>query len=357
MEHCWRHGRRRTADQHLVTCISLDDQGLQWALPQKLNAVGDGKYPLWGPTFLVDTQRGVLWLFYSQNTGPCRGGPLDFMPGGDIKGIRYSLHSHEWGQPQLILSQSADDGIPKVTANKAIELSTGEFVMPFWRENALVGDSKACKQLKGKPSAGVLVSEDRGATWKPFGSLTTKGSWLIENALVELPDGRLMMVFRTRIQRVYVSYSSDKGRSWGAAQPLANFPNPNSKTDLVRLQPNGELVLVYNDHLNPNKDPKLSRQGCTKCRTNLRVAISYDNGATWRALADLEDEVKPSLRIHYPTLQQYGCKLMVAYSVFHKFIDVSSPDFTSQGIKIRHIELDSKPIDEQVQADNNPHEL
>mmetsp|Transcript_21176 Transcript_21176/g.53284 ORF Transcript_21176/g.53284 Transcript_21176/m.53284 type:complete len:478 (-) Transcript_21176:103-1536(-) len=325
------------SDQHLVTCISLDDTGAHWALPQKLEAVGDGKLPLWGPTFLVDKQRAVLWLFYSQNAGSCRGGPMEFMPGGDIKGIRYNLHQHEWGQPQLILPQSSDGGIPKVTANKAIELSTGEMVMPFWRENALVGDSKPCKQLKGKPGAGVLISEDRGATWKPYGYLTTKGSWLIENALAELSDGRLMMVFRTRIAKIFVSYSEDKGRTWSAARPLASFPNPNSKVDLTRLEPHGELVLVYNDHVGPNKDMALQRQGCIKCRTHLRLAISYDDGVTWQPLASLEDVVKPTLRIHYPTLQQNGCMLMVAYSLFNKIPDAN--DDTEHGIKIKHVHL------------------
>lgn len=41
------------------------------------------------------------------------GRPL-ISPGGDIKGIRYSLHKQRWGQPQLLLSIDAGGGIPKV---------------------------------------------------------------------------------------------------------------------------------------------------------------------------------------------------------------------------------------------------
>lgn len=139
------------------------------------------------------------------------------------------------------------------------------------------------------PSRAPALTMCRGATWKAYGYLSTKGSWLIENALVELSDGRLMMVFRTRLQKIYVSYSHDKGRTWGTARSLSTFPNPNSKVliltlvcgvqyspildslwvctmsincmtcivvwkvDLTRLEPNGELVLVYNHHVNPNK--------------------------------------------------------------------------------------------------------
>jgi hypothetical protein len=56
-----------------------------------------------------------------------------------------------------------------------------------------------------------------------------KGSWLIENALVELGSGQLMMVFRTRVGRIFAMYSEDKGRTWSEASPLADLKNPNAK--------------------------------------------------------------------------------------------------------------------------------
>jgi len=264
---------------------------------------------------------------------------MNWAPGGDIKGVRYNLHTQQWGTPQLLLSVSEGGGIPKVTANKAIELSSGEFVLPFWRENALLGKNKACKQMTGKTSAGVLVSQDRGATWKAYGELTTKGSWLIENAVVELPDKRLMMVFRTRVQTIHVTYSTDRGRSWSPSGPLAKLKNPNSKVDMIRLHPGGQLVLAYNDHVAPNKDELLAASGCVKCRTNLKVAISHDDGSSWTNIALLEDELAPTLRIHYPTLQQVGCRVLVAYSQFHKVIEHSDPAFTRQGIKLARVDL------------------
>jgi hypothetical protein len=41
--------------------------------------------------------------------------------------------------------------------------------------------------------------------------------------------------------------------AWGDAGPFSLTLRIVWQTDLVRLQPHGELVLVYNDHLNPNK--------------------------------------------------------------------------------------------------------
>ena len=54
------------------------------------------------------------------------------------------------------------------------------------------------------------------------------------------------------------------------------------------------------------QDKALQRQGCTRCRTNLKVALSGDGGSTWRVVAELEDAVAPTLRFHYPTMQQAG---------------------------------------------------
>jgi hypothetical protein len=56
----------------------------------------------------------------------------------------------------------------------------------------------------------------------------------------------------------------------------------------------------------------------TKRREKLLVALSRDDGATWRPVARLDAEVPASLRaymmFHYPTMLQRGDTLFVAYS-------------------------------------------
>ena len=88
------------------------------------------------------------------------------------------------------------------------------------------------------------------------------------------------------------------------------------------------------------------REQCVKCRTKLRVALSLDGGGTWARAASVEEEVGASLRFHYPTLHQYGCQLLVAYS---KFWSKATPEFThsddfhNQGIKLARIDLGQWP--------------
>ena len=41
-----------------------------------------------------------------------------------------------WGPPRILYDMSKDAGIPKVVANKVVVLSSGEWVLPFWRQRS-----------------------------------------------------------------------------------------------------------------------------------------------------------------------------------------------------------------------------
>ena len=62
--------------------------------------------------------------------------PKLWVPGGDIKVITSvgSLENNAWSPARTVLSQSSDGGIPKVISNRVTVLSTGEWLLPFWRE-------------------------------------------------------------------------------------------------------------------------------------------------------------------------------------------------------------------------------
>jgi len=351
----WQAGKdfEGTKDQHFMTSYSLDTDGADWSSPTRLDVIGGKGFALWGPVLFADAVGQKMWLFYSENTGTCKGGPMDWMPGGDIKAITYDLSTNVWAEePMLLLPQDEDNGIPKVTANKPTELSTGEWLLPFWRERALVGKSAACEEeVQGAGSAGVLRSKDRGKTWEAHGYLTDGKTWLIENAVTEGAKGEALMVFRTQVGRIYQARSLDGGVEWGAAEPLENLPNPNSKVDLTRVEPGGELILVYNNHAKPRSKVKageahyldLVKHNCKRCRTFLTVAVSTDHGKHWKEVGSLESEVGETLRMHYPTLLQRGCDMLVAYSRFHKQTPPpDDPQFVEQGIKLARVHLCEK---------------
>ena len=97
----------------------------------------------------------------------------------------------------------------------------------------------------------------------------------IQPSLWRCTDGRLRMVVRTTraVGRVGLAESSDDGRTWSAVRPTS-LPHPNAGLDAVKLA-DGRVLLVYNH----------APQG----RTPLSLALSDDDGDTWRTRRALED--------------------------------------------------------------------
>ena len=96
---------------------------------------------------------------------------------------------------------------------------------------------------------GVLISGDKGQTWEKSAETGPTAGWA-ENNLVELRDGRLVMLIRAdRTGYLKRSESTDWGRTWSAPVPT-DIPNPGTKFRLHRLS-TGRIVLIHN----PNPKP------------------------------------------------------------------------------------------------------
>ena len=128
---------------------------------------------------------------------------------------------------------------------------------------------------------GVLISDDEGRTWTKSADIGPTAGWA-ENNVVELRDGRLIMLVRAdgsgHIKR---SESTDRGRTWSPAGPT-DIPNPGTKFRLHRLC-TGRIALVHN----PN--PKCG------VRNPLALWTSDDDMTTWshkRVLTDFPGQLQ-----------------------------------------------------------------
>eukprot|EP00899_Mesostigma_viride_P008044 jgi/Mesvir1/17240/Mv07652-RA.2 len=260
-------------DQHIRLTFSTDKEGRHWQPSRKLKVRRDGAQ--WSPVLHFDVASSQLFLFFSESRGCIRPvTPPKWAPGGDIKVTR-SKDGVNWSPPRVVHSMDADGTIPKVIANKMVVLSSGEWLLPYWRENLILQKSnwpKGQEHCRADASAyaGVLVSADSGQTWQAHGRLHDPKTWLIENTLVERSDGSLLMLFRTHAGFIYSSVSKDKGVTWSQAQPTT-LPNPDSKIMMLRMEPSGHIALVYNNHARVQY----------KMRNKLTLALSLDDGATW----------------------------------------------------------------------------
>ncbi len=153
-----------------------------------------------------------------------------------------------------------------VMMNKPTVLSTGEWLFPV-----TVWSFEGCDKFLGyrayeKPGAFVYKTSDNGETFLRLGGALVPDRAFEEHMVVELQDGRLMMLVRT-FHGIGVAYSVDRGRTWTARQD-SGIPGPSSRFHLRRLK-SGRLLLVNHKNFTG--------------RNNLTAMLSEDDGKTWSA--------------------------------------------------------------------------
>lgn len=89
----------------------------------------------------------------------------------------------------------------------------------------------------------VYASDDQGKTFYKLGKADVPGRLFDEHNLIELHDGRLMMLVRT-VYGIGKSYSEDGGRTWSFGEP-SGIPSPSSRVALGRLQSGNALLINH----------------------------------------------------------------------------------------------------------------
>jgi predicted neuraminidase len=242
---CWT-GTGDKQDGYFLLATS-DDDGTSWSKPRL--AVG-------APDPTDKRQRGALvgnlwtdpegrlWLFFDQ-----------FVVGGTglranwfIRCDNPDAETPVWSEPVQFANGC--------TLNKPTVLKNGDWLLPMsqWEEK----------------TAWLYASSDRGQTWKPRGSVKFPGWEFDEHMTVELHDGRLWMLARTKGQP-HESFSSDGGATWTEPRQAATVQNVNARFFVRRLK-SGRILLVKNG---PPTE-RLDR------RTHLSAWLSEDEGQTWK---------------------------------------------------------------------------
>ena len=391
-------------DQHIRVATSVDL--VHWSESRRVNLKQNHapglKRPaaVWAPVLYLAKgmaasssatgERMPLMLFYAESSAcrrqsglppdsanPDAPPPMAFAPGGDIKLVR-SVDGVEWSEPILLQAQTADGRLPKVIANKPIQMRAGgAFVLPMWREHpgpgatcldnapgidkktavpskfGLVprypGTKRVQKMFAANTFSATLLSHN-AENWEISGDiyynndnppkthpLLERGGLLLEGTIVELSNGKLMQFFRSTVGYIFMSTSTDSGRSWSMPMPTT-LPNPNSKIHALVVKlgvfaPNDgaygdAIVMAYNHHI------KLEDE-LGGVRTNLFIAVSINDGATWSDVAYLEVSKEPKYKYHYPTMLELKdeCALAVFYTVGNK-------EFSSKGgVKVAFVDL------------------
>jgi len=148
--------------------------------------------------------------------------------------------------------------------------SWGEWFLPFQSYDVVPDPAASPLRDDSFKDArnGVLISSDEGQTWTRSADVGPTPGWA-ENNVVELADGRLVMLIRADGTGALLrSESDDRGRTWSHPS-CADIPNPGSKFRLHRLS-DGRIVLIHNPNPTPGQ------------RNPLALWVSDDDMRSWR---------------------------------------------------------------------------
>ena len=245
------------ADGYLLLATS-DDDGATWSKPRLAIGARTGASQLYGAHVgnLWTDPKGRLWLFFNQNFGDPRGrGWPASMTNWFMRCDDPDAANPVWSTPVMFAEGC--------TLNKPTVLKDGAWLLPVsvWHGK---------KEALGSGTARVFASTDEGASWTERGSVQFPDWEFDEHMMVELKDGRLWMLARTKGQP-HESFSSDGGATWSTPQQAATVQNINARFFLRRLE-SGRILLVKNG----SPAERLQK------RTHMSAWLSEDEGQTWK---------------------------------------------------------------------------
>jgi predicted neuraminidase len=140
-------------------------------------------------------------------------------------------------------------------------------------------------------AAGVMISQDGGDSFQLRGYLRhPEARHFIEPKVVELSDGRLVLLSREKWKGgIWRSESRDGGETWSPVE-LSGIPNPSSKFRLLKAK-DGRIFLLHNP-VAVESGAKWGR------RSPLSLWVSDDDMRTWRVKVDLVSD--PDHNLNYP---------------------------------------------------------
>lgn len=143
----------------------------------------------------------------------------------------------------------------------------------------------------GRHKTIIQFSDDLGATWHVsqsrlvapcYPGFNGSSEGACEPAFEELEDGRIWMLMRTASGFLYESFSTDDGTTWSSAR-ASRFNTSTGPPNIMRHR-NGLLAICWN---NCEMPPRHQGEGVYGGRDALHMAVSDDEGKTWRGFREI----------------------------------------------------------------------
>ncbi len=327
-----------------------EDEGASWSAPADLTLETGGPMLAVMDANLLRLKSGDLGLAMRSRA------EVGAYEGDYHASLTFSRSADEgttWSEPVQI-NPVGDDAV--FTNERSTVLKDGRIIVPFYtglgakpigNEKILhrYGEAFGTAERGGLSYSSAYYSDDDGGSWhrsrnEVYATIENgnKGTFSMgEPAVIEVEDGRVLMLGRTNLGRFFQSYSDDRCETWNQAQPteLACYPSP---CKISRIPSTGDLLVIWNQI-----SPWETMNGLYRHR--LSCAVSSDEGVTWRNHRNLESmddtthiepgpiEVQPigkmrqpvdrkryhrapaPLRYNQPTCTYFGDKVIITYGM------------------------------------------
>lgn len=262
------------------------DGGRTWSKQDSLLVDNEGGCNVMSPS-LLRLKDGRIGLFYlrTNNFHDCR---MYLRTSGD--------EGETWSEAKLCIPAP---GYFVVNNDRVIRLKSGRILIPAaYHRPRGEQDPTAWESWDARAVTLFYYSDDDGESWQEsqdwWGLPVRSGSGMQEPGVVELNGGRLYGWARTDTGRQWQTVSRNRGKNWAPPQP-SRFLSPTSAMSIKRIPATGDLLAVWNDHSRRWKlpPPVLSGGFGTNSswgRTPLALAISQNEGKTWKLAKLVEDD-------------------------------------------------------------------
>jgi Neuraminidase (sialidase) len=282
------------------------DGGATWHDDRQIEVHPDPQVTHGRPTALIDS-RGTIHVFYFgfvRFTGDRQTSQSDMWT------IRSEDGGKTWGHRQRIWQ-----GYTGMT-EPAIETRKQRLLMPL-----------SYFVEAGRFAACVVRSDDRGRTWTSTDGIELPtaadaeprkrrlNGGALEPTIVELSDGRILMLLRTITGRFWQCESSDGGETWSS--PRASALRCGGPGTLRRLD-DGSLLLIYN----PADNEQTERRGYPHGFGSQAIAISRDDGRTWSPPVEF---AKAARTVHSVSVERSPGELLLTLPEFPLLLQHALP--------------------------------
>lgn len=243
----WYSGSREKGVDVAIYSSVLKPGERKWSTPAVLH---DAPGLSEGNPVLYTDKKGRVWFFYVVMYGD----------GWTTCRVHYKISADggaTWSDEKTLIDEQG-----WMTRYRPLELADGTFLLPIYNE---IGWSPA-----------FMTSADGGETWKMIAKDVMLPGTAIQPTIIERADGSILSMLRSGAVggKIWRMESRNGGKNWLRVKRTA-LPNPNAAVDMARLA-DGRVALLFNDSL--------------MARTPLTIAVSEDQGETWKRAVDLETE-------------------------------------------------------------------